>query len=66
MNDEYLDGIMMKAEIAKLQRQLADKSAECKRLRDAIEHVLSASEDGGDMSDIDWQMLRAALQEAQP
>lgn len=26
--------------------------------RDVIEHVLIASEDGGDMNDIDWNLLR--------
>lgn len=30
----------------------------------AIEHVLIASEDGGDMNDIDWNMLRSALGKA--
>jgi hypothetical protein len=30
----------------------------------AIEHVLIASEDNGDMNDIDWQMLRSALAKA--
>jgi len=30
-------------------------------LRSVIEHVLIASEDGGTMNDIDWNLLRAAL-----
>lgn len=31
------------------------------RLREALEHVLEASEHGGDMNDISWGLLRAAL-----
>ena len=34
-------------------------------LFDAVEHVLIASEDGGDMNDIDWNMLRSAVSRAQ-
>tara|TARA_R100000664_G_scaffold1793_1_gene4676 strand:- start:17384 stop:17710 length:327 start_codon:yes stop_codon:yes gene_type:complete len=30
-------------------------------LRSVIEHVLIASEDGGTMNDIDWDLLRTAL-----
>jgi hypothetical protein len=33
-------------------------------LFDAVEHVLIASEDGGDMNDIDWNMLRSAVSRA--
>ena len=33
-------------------------------LFDAVEHVLIASEDGGDMDDIDFNMLRKALARA--
>ncbi len=31
-------------------------------LRSVIEHVLIASEDGGTMNDIDWDLLREAWQ----
>ncbi len=31
-------------------------------LRSVIEHVLIASEDGGTMNDIDWNLLREAFQ----
>ena len=34
------------------------------KLLAAVEHVLIASEDGGDMDDIDWPMLRSALAKA--
>lgn len=34
------------------------------KLRTAVEHVLIASEDGGDMDDIDWNLLREALADA--
>ena len=30
-------------------------------LLDAVEHVLIASEDGGDMNDIDWDLLRSVV-----
>ena len=33
-------------------------------LADAVEHVLIASEDCGDMDDIDWNLLREALKVA--
>ena len=33
-------------------------------LLDALEHVLIASEDGGDMNDIDWNILREAIAKA--
>ena len=33
-------------------------------LLDAVEHVLIASEDGGDMNDIDWDLLRRAVKGA--
>jgi hypothetical protein len=33
-----------------------------KDLREAIEHVLIASEDGGDMNDIDWDFLRKVIE----
>jgi hypothetical protein len=33
-------------------------------LLEAVQHVLLASEDGGDMNDVDWKMLRAAIQKA--
>lgn len=33
-------------------------------LLDAVEHVLIASENGGDMNDIDWNLLRSAVTEA--
>ena len=42
-------------------RQLLD---ERKTLIDAIDHVLTASEDGGDMNDISWDMLRKAITKA--
>jgi hypothetical protein len=32
----------------------------------AVAHVLIASEDNGDMNDIDWGMLRSALAKAKP
>lgn len=32
------------------------------KLKDVIEHVLIASEDGGDMNDIDWNLLREAME----
>lgn len=31
-------------------------------LVDALEHVLVASEDGGDMSNVDWKMLQELFQ----
>ena len=34
------------------------------KLLDAVNHVLIASEDGGDMNDIDWDFLRSAVKEA--
>jgi hypothetical protein len=34
-------------------------------LLDAVEQVLEASEDGGDMENIDWKMLRAAIAKVQ-
>ncbi len=35
-------------------------------LRSVIEHVLIASEDGGDMNDIDWNLLRESLERTRP
>ena len=35
------------------------------KLYRAVMHVLEASEDGGDMNDIDWNMLRNAIAEAE-
>ena len=31
----------------------------------ALQHVFDAAEDGGDMNDIDWDMLRAAIARAE-
>lgn len=33
-------------------------------LLEAVNHVLIASEDGGDMNDIDWDFLRSAVKDA--
>ncbi len=35
-------------------------------LRTVITHVLIASEDGGDMDDIDWNLLRESLERTGP
>jgi hypothetical protein len=44
--------------------EIIDRETAAPDLLTAIEHVLIASEDNGDMNDIDWQMLRSALAKA--
>jgi hypothetical protein len=39
-------------------KQLVDRYNAHDELLDAIEQVLTASEDGGDMDDIDWKQLQ--------
>ena len=46
------------------QEANANLIAAAPELLEAVEHVLIASEDNGNMDDIDWNMLRAAIAKA--